>query len=56
MQTFLEEAKRTSRTIANLSTAVKNKVLNDMADALMHHCDFIIEHNQKDMSNAILNK
>ena len=55
MQTFLEEAKRTSRTIANLSTAVKNKVLNDMADALMHHCDFIIEHNQKDMSNAILN-
>ena len=55
MQTFLEEAKRTSRTIANLSTAVKNKVLNDMADALMHHCDFIVEHNQKDMSNAILN-
>ena len=55
MQTFLEEAKRTSRTIANLSTAVKNKVLNDMAEALMHHCDFIVEHNQKDMSNAILN-
>ena len=55
MQTFLEEAKRTSRTIANLSTAVKNKVLNDMADALMHHCDFIISHNEKDMIDARVN-
>ena len=29
MQAFLEEAKRSSRTIANLSTAVKNRVLNE---------------------------
>ena len=55
MQTFLEEAKRTSRTIANLSTAVKNKVLNEMADALMNHCDFIISHNEKDMIDARVN-
>ena len=55
MQAFLEEAKRTSRTIANLSTAVKNKVLNEMADALMHHCDFIITHNEKDMIEAKVN-
>lgn len=55
MQAFLEEAKRSSRTIANLSTAVKNKVLNDMADALMHHCDFIITHNTKDMLEAKAN-
>ncbi|MEZ4694530.1 MAG: glutamate-5-semialdehyde dehydrogenase [Aliarcobacter sp.] len=55
MQAFLEEAKRSSRTIANLSTAVKNKVLNEMADALMKHCDFIIDHNAKDMSEAKLN-
>lgn len=55
MQAFLEEAKRSSRTIANLSTAVKNKVLNEMADALMKHCDFIISHNDKDMSEAKLN-
>lgn len=55
MQAFLEEAKRTSRTIANLSTAVKNKVLNEMADALMHHCDFIIKHNEKDMIEAKIN-
>ncbi|BAK74127.1 MAG: glutamate-5-semialdehyde dehydrogenase [Arcobacter sp.] len=55
MQAFLEEAKKSSRTIANLSTAVKNKVLNEMADALMNHCDFIISHNDKDMSQARLN-
>jgi glutamate-5-semialdehyde dehydrogenase len=55
MQAFLEEAKRSSRTIANLSTAAKNKVLNEMADALMKHCDFIISHNDKDMSEAKLN-
>ena len=55
MQAFLEEAKRSSRTIANLSTAVKNKVLNEMADALMNHCDYIISHNNKDMEEAKLN-
>lgn len=54
MQAFLEEAKRSSRIIANLSTAVKNKVLNEMADALINHCDFIISHNDKDMSEARL--
>ena len=54
MQEFLEEAKKSSRTIANLSTAVKNRVLNEMADALMNHCDFIISNNEKDMSQAIM--
>ena len=47
MQEFLEEAKKSSRTIANLSTAVKNRVLNEMADALINHCDFIISNNEK---------
>lgn len=55
MQQFLEEAKKTSRTIANLSTKTKNKVLNEMAQALIDHCDYIIDHNNKDMSNAHLN-
>ncbi|MBY0541229.1 MAG: glutamate-5-semialdehyde dehydrogenase [Campylobacterales bacterium] len=55
MQVFLEEAKKSSRTIANLSTAVKNKVLNEMADALINHCDFIITHNEKDMIEARVN-
>jgi glutamate-5-semialdehyde dehydrogenase len=55
MQQFLEEAKQASRTIANLSTHTKNKVLREMADALMAHCDFIIERNNKDMSEGTLN-
>ncbi len=54
MQEFLEEAKKSSRTIANLSTAVKNRVLNQMADALIDHSDFIISNNERDMSQAIM--
>ena len=64
MQQFLEEAKKASRTIANLSTEVKNRVLRQMAEALISHCDYIIEHNNKDMiegksnnlSNALLDR
>ncbi len=55
MQQFLEEAKKTSRTIANLSTKTKIKVLNEMAQSLIDHCDYIIEHNNKDISNAKAN-
>ncbi|UTJ06551.1 glutamate-5-semialdehyde dehydrogenase [Arcobacter roscoffensis] len=55
MQQFLEEAKKTSRTIANLSTKTKNKVLNEMADALMAHCDYIVDHNRKDMHEGNMN-
>ena len=52
MQAFLEEAKKSSREIANLSGEIKTKVLNEMADALMHHCDFIISKNNIDMFEA----
>lgn len=55
MQTFLEEAKKCSRTIANLSTKIKNKVLNDMANALENHMDFVLENNAKDMEQAHAN-
>ncbi len=55
MQTFLEEAKKCSRTIANLSTKIKNKVLNDMANALENHMDFVLENNAKDMDQAHAN-
>ena len=55
MKIFLQEAKKTSRIVANLSTAVKNKVLNEMADALMNHRNFIITNNEKDMMNARVN-
>ena len=50
MQQFLEESKKISREIATLSGEVKNRVLNEMADALEHHCDFIVSNNEKDMS------
>ena len=46
---FLEESKKTSAIIANLSTKVKNSVLNQMADALEKHCDYIISHNDIDI-------
>jgi glutamate-5-semialdehyde dehydrogenase len=55
MQQFLEESKKISHEIATLSGEIKNKVLRDMADALIEHCDYIISHNEKDMSNAVLN-
>lgn len=50
MQQFLEESKKISREIATLSGEIKNKVLNEMADALIEHCDFIVSNNEKDMS------
>lgn len=49
MQQFLEQAKKSSRVISTLSGDIKNKVLNEMADALIEHCDYIISHNDKDM-------
>ena len=55
MQAFLQEAKKTSRTIATLSTKKKNEVLNDMAQALLDHCDYIINANNKDMADAETN-
>jgi len=53
---FLEESKKTSAIIANLSTEVKNSVLNQMADALENHCDYIITHNNLDMTAGKENK
>ncbi|XPV68412.1 MAG: glutamate-5-semialdehyde dehydrogenase [Halarcobacter sp.] len=50
MQQFLEESKKISKEIATLSGEVKNRVLNEMADALIEHCDFIVSNNEKDMS------
>lgn len=50
MKQFLEESKKISREIATLSGEIKNKVLNEMADALIEHCDFIVSNNEKDMS------
>ena len=54
MTQFLEESKKISREISTLSGEVKNRVLNEMADALIDHCDFIINANNKDMSEGKL--
>ncbi|RXJ86899.1 glutamate-5-semialdehyde dehydrogenase [Arcobacter sp. CECT 8985] len=52
MQQFLKECKKVSREIATLNTEIKNRVLNEMADALIAHCDFIVHNNTKDMQEA----
>ena len=56
MQQFLEQAKKSSRLISTLSGDIKNKVLIDMSEALIEHCDYIIEHNNKDMEAGKENK
>ncbi len=55
MKQFLAESKKISSTIANLSGEVKNRVLNEMADALLEHCDYIITRNAQDMDNGKTN-
>lgn len=52
MKQFLAESKKISSTIANLSGEVKNAILNEMADALMEHCDYIVTRNNQDMDNG----
>ena len=56
MQQFLEQAKSSSRIIANLSGEVKNSVLNQMADALMENCDAIVRENSKDLEDGRRNQ
>lgn len=56
MQQFLEEAKSSSKIIANLSGDVKNRILNEMADALMDHCDYIVKRNDQDIAAGKENK
>lgn len=55
MKQFLAESKKISSTIANLSGEVKNRVLNEMADALIEHCDYIVHRNTQDMENGKMN-
>lgn len=52
MKEFLQKAKESSRVIATLSTAIKNKTLLEFADALEENSCFIIEENIKDMKLA----
>ena len=50
MEVFLKKAKASARIIATLQGAEKNRVLNEMADAIISHRDDIIAENAKDMS------
>ena len=43
------EAKRASRTLATLGSDVKNRALDDIADALIDHTSEILEANARDL-------
>ncbi len=49
MENFLQDAKEASNVIATISGAVKNKVLNQMAEALIENSEFIETENKKDI-------
>jgi len=52
MEKYLQKAKQASKIIATLSGKKKNKVLNDMADALIKNQHFIINSNWKDITDG----
>jgi len=49
LEQFLKKAKYSSRVISTLSTKIKTKVLNEIADALVENENIIIFENQKDI-------
>jgi glutamate-5-semialdehyde dehydrogenase len=55
MHQFLVDAKDVSHIISTLSGSTKNKVLNEMADALTLNIDFICNENKKDMEAGKIN-
>lgn len=55
METFLKEAKASSRVIATLSGADKNRILREMATALRTNTDDILKANALDMADAETN-
>ncbi len=52
MQEFLKRAKEATSLIATLNSGVKNRILNEMADALEANSAKIIEENKKDLDYA----
>jgi glutamate-5-semialdehyde dehydrogenase len=55
MLEFLQNAKQAFNVVSQLNAKTKNKVLNDMADALTLNCDMIINENIKDVQAGKLN-
>jgi len=49
MKEFLQKAKASTTIIATLEGKTKNRILNEMADALVAHTDEIVTENKKDM-------
>ena len=52
METFLQEAKASSRVLSTLSGSEKNRILKGMAQKLREECGTILEANAVDMRNA----
>ena len=52
MLNVAENAKNASRTLARLSSAVKNELLQNMAQALLNATETLIEENEKDLIAA----
>jgi len=55
METFLQEAKASSRVLSTLSGSEKNRILRAMAERLREECGTILEANAVDMRNAEAN-
>lgn len=56
MESFLKDAKNSAHIVASLTTKDKNRILNDMANALVSNTRRIIDENQKDLDYAKSNR
>jgi len=52
MQEFLARAKSSMQVVATLDGKTKNRILNEMADALLKQSNYIVNENSKDMLAA----
>ncbi len=56
MEDFLKEAKSSSRVLATISGREKNRILNEMAQALRDNSSNLVAQNKKDMEEGEKNK
>ena len=56
MEDFLKEAKNSSRVLATISGREKNRILNEMAQALRDNSSNLVAQNKKDMEEGEKNK
>jgi glutamate-5-semialdehyde dehydrogenase len=56
MQNFLAKAKASMPIIATLDGKTKNRILNEMADALLDNSNYIVKENRKDMQEGVRRK